>query len=173
MPYQYGNPANPRAHEETTAEEIIADCPEVDAFVAGLGTGGTLMGVGRRLRRHNPDVRIYAAEPMPGETVQGLRSLDEGFIPEIFDASRARRQVPGHQRRVHRGAARADREGGHLRGRLVRRGHGRRQAAWPSEMERGTIVVLLADGGWKYLSEDVWTRDLEADEEVVESLNLW
>ena len=87
MPYQYGNPENPRAHEETTAEEIIADCPEVDVFVAGLGTGGTLMGVGRRLRRHNPDVRIYAAEPLPGEQVQGLRSLDEGFIPEIFDPS--------------------------------------------------------------------------------------
>ena len=68
-----------------TAEEIIADCPEVDAFVAGLGTGGTLMGVGRRLRRHNPGVRIFASEPLPGESVQGLRSLDEGFIPEIFD----------------------------------------------------------------------------------------
>ena len=73
MPYQYGSPENPRAHEETTAEEIIADCPEVDAFVAGLGTGGTLVGVGRRLRRHNPNVRIYAAEPHPGDSVQGLQ----------------------------------------------------------------------------------------------------
>ncbi len=87
MPYQYGNPANPGVHESTTAEEIIADCPEVDAFVAGLGTGGTLMGVGRRLKRYRADIRVYAAEPLPGDAVQGLRSLDEGFIPEIFDPS--------------------------------------------------------------------------------------
>ncbi len=85
MPYQYGNPANPGVHEATTAEEIIADCPEVDVFVAGLGTGGTLMGVGRRLKRYRADIRVYAAEPLPGDAVQGLRSLDEGFIPEIFD----------------------------------------------------------------------------------------
>ncbi len=87
MPYQYGNPANPRAHEETTGPEILADCPEIDAFVAGLGTGGTLMGVGRYLRELKPEVKIYAAEPLPGENVQGLRSLDEGFVPEIFDPS--------------------------------------------------------------------------------------
>ena len=86
MPYQYGNEANPRAHYETTGPEILADCPEIDAFVAGLGTGGTLMGVARYLHDHKPGVRIYAAEPLPGEGVQGLRSLDEGFVPEIFDA---------------------------------------------------------------------------------------
>ena len=85
MPYQYGNPANPLAHYETTGPEILADCPEIDVFVAGLGTGGTLMGVSRYLREHKPGVRIVAAEPLPGEQVQGLRSLDEGFIPEIFD----------------------------------------------------------------------------------------
>src|SRR6186997_1805730 len=85
MPYQYGNDANPRAHEETTGPEILADCPEIDVFVAGLGTSGTLMGVGRYLRRAKPGVRIVAAEPLPGENVQGLRSLDEGFVPEIFD----------------------------------------------------------------------------------------
>src|SRR4051812_42390911 len=87
MPYQYGNDANPRAHEETTGPEILADCPEVDVFVAGLGTSGTLMGVGRYLRRAKPGVRIVAAEPLPGELVQGLRSLDDGFVPEIFDPS--------------------------------------------------------------------------------------
>ena len=87
MPYQYGNPANPRAHEETTGPEILADCPEVDAVVAGLGTGGTLMGVARFFRRAKPGVRIIAAEPLPGEAVQGLRSLDEGFVPEILDPS--------------------------------------------------------------------------------------
>src|SRR6476646_1122181 len=87
MPYQYGNEANPRAHEETTGPEILADCPEIDVFVAGLGTGGTLMGVSRYLREHKLGVRIVAAEPLPGEQVQGLRSLDEGFIPEILDPS--------------------------------------------------------------------------------------
>jgi [CysO sulfur-carrier protein]-thiocarboxylate-dependent cysteine synthase len=85
MPYQYGNPANPQAHYETTGPEILADCPEVDVFVAGLGTGGTLMGVSRYLREHKPGVRIVAVEPLPGEKVQGLRSLDEGFVPEILD----------------------------------------------------------------------------------------
>src|SRR5712691_13174906 len=85
MPYQYGNEANPRAHEETTGPEILADCPEIDVFVAGLGTSGTLMGVGRFLRRSRPGVRIVAAEPLPGEKVQGLRSLEEGFVPEILD----------------------------------------------------------------------------------------
>ena len=87
MPYQYGNEANPRAHEETTGPEILADCPEIDVFVAGLGTSGTLMGVARFLRERKPGVRIVAAEPLPGEKVQGLRSLDEGFVPEILDPS--------------------------------------------------------------------------------------
>ena len=87
MPYQYGNPANPLAHYETTGPEILADCPEVDVFVAGLGTSGTLMGAGRYLKEHKPGVRIVAAEPLPGENVQGLRSLEEGFVPEILDPS--------------------------------------------------------------------------------------
>jgi len=172
MPYQYGNPENPRAHEETTAEEIITDCPEVDAFVAGLGTGGTLMGVGRRLRRHNPAVRIVAAEPMPGERVQGLRSLDEGFIPEIFDASVLdRRILVSNSQAIEALRELTEKEGifaGVSCGAVM---VAAKQLA--EEMERGTIVALLADGGWKYLSEDVWTRDLEADEEVVDSLNLW
>src|SRR6058998_799336 len=87
MPFQYGNPANPLAHYEGTGAEIIRDLPEVTHFVAGLGTGGTLTGVGRRLHRHNPDVKIIAAEPELGELVYGLRSLDEGFIPPILDGS--------------------------------------------------------------------------------------
>ena len=88
MPYQYGNPANSLAHYETTGPEILADCPEIDVFVAGLGTSGTLMGVSRYLNEHKPGVRIVAAEPLPGELVQGLRSLDEGFVPEIFEPDR-------------------------------------------------------------------------------------
>src|ERR671914_1978972 len=87
MPFQYGNPANPQAHYEGTGTEIVRDLPEVTHFVAGLGTGGTLMGAGRRLREHNPDVKVVAAEPELGELVYGLRSLDEGFVPPIFDES--------------------------------------------------------------------------------------
>ena len=172
MPYQYGNPANPRAHEETTAEEIIADCPEVDAFVAGLGTGGTLMGVGRRLRQHNPEVKIYGAEPLPGERVQGLRSLDEGFIPEIFDPA----VIDGKMLVSNSDAIAALRELTEREGIFAGVSCGAVMVAakqLASQMERGTIVALLADGGWKYLSEDVWTRDLDADEEEVDSLNLW
>ncbi|MBA2254027.1 MAG: cysteine synthase family protein [Chloroflexi bacterium] len=172
MPYQYGNPANPRAHYETTAEEIIADCPEVDVFVAGLGTGGTLMGVGPRLREHNPAVRIYAAEPMPGENVQGLRSLDEGFIPEIFDpAVLDGKFLVSNAESI--GALRelTEREGifaGVSSGGTIVAAQ--RVAA---EMREGTIVILLADGGWKYLSEDIWNRSLDPHDDELESLNLW
>jgi [CysO sulfur-carrier protein]-thiocarboxylate-dependent cysteine synthase len=172
MPYQYGNPANPRAHEETTAAEIIADCPEVDVFVAGLGTGGTLMGVGRRLREHHPGVRIYAAEPLPGENVQGLRSLDEGFVPEIFDPAMldgkflvsAEEAITALRELTAREGIFAGVSSG---GALV-------AAQRVAEgMEHGTIVVVLADGGWKYLSESLWTRDLDELGEAAESLNLW
>src|ERR671923_1369732 len=91
--FQYGNPANPRAHYETTGPEILADLPDVDVFVAGLGTGGTLMGVGRRLKEHNPRVQIVAAEPHPEDAVSGLRSLDHGFIPPILDLEMLDRKV--------------------------------------------------------------------------------
>lgn len=172
MPYQYGNPANPGAHEDGTAEEIIADCPEVDVFVAGLGTGGTLMGVGRRLKRHNPELKVYAAEPLPGEKVQGLRSLDEGFIPEIFDPS----VLDGKFLVGNAESIEALRDLTALEGIFAGVSAGGAIVAAQRvarEMARGTIVVLIADGGWKYLSEDLWTRDLDRDEEVVESLNLW
>ena len=143
MPYQYGNPANPRAHYETTAEEIIADCPEVDVFVAGLGTGGTLMGVGKRLREHNPAVRIYAAEPHPGEAVQGLRSLDEGFIPEIFEPSMLDGKfLVGNAESIAALRDLTEREGIFAG---VSSGGVLAAAARVAEgMERGTIVALLA-----------------------------
>lgn len=172
MPYQYGNPANPGAHEDGTAEEIIADCPEVDVFVAGLGTGGTLMGVGRRLKRHNPELKVYAAEPLPGEKVQGLRSLDEGFIPEIFDPT----VLDGKFLVGNAESIEALRDLTALEGIFAGVSAGGAIVAAQRvarEMARGTIVVLIADGGWKYLSEDLWTRDLDRDEEVIESLNLW
>jgi cysteine synthase len=173
MPYQYGNPANPRAHEETTGPEILADCPEIDVFVAGLGTGGTLTGVGHFLRREKPGVRIYAAEPLPGENVQGLRSLDEGFVPEIFDPS----VLDGKFLVSNRDAIAA------LRDLVFREGI----FAGPScgavlvaaarvarEMDSGTIVTLLPDGGWKYLSVGTFSRDFEEMEDDLEGgVNWW
>jgi len=158
-PYQYGNAANPRAHYDTTGPEIIADLPDVDVFVAGLGTGGTLMGVGRRLKEHNPHVQLVAAEPLPGEDVQGLRSLDDGFTPPILDLSLLDRKilVSNHDSVVGVRLL-AEREGVfagvssganlHVALRVARR------------LERGKIVVLMCDGGWKYVSAKLWTRDL-------------
>lgn len=170
MPDQYANRANPQAHYETTGPEIIADSPSVDVFVAGLGTGGTLMGVGRRLREHNPSVRIYAAEPMPGEAVQGLRSLDEGFVPEVFDAS----AIDGRFLVTTAESIAAMRRLSDTEGIFAGVSSGgvlTVATRLANTMESGTIVALLADGGWKYLSEDLWRTD--PDEDRLETLNLW
>jgi cysteine synthase B len=170
MPDQYANPLNPRAHYETTAPEIIADCPEIDAFVAGLGTGGTLTGVGRRLREYRSDVHIYAAEPMPGEMVQGLRSLEDGFVPEIFDPS----VIDGKFLVTTAESIEALRRLTELEGIFAGVSSGGVlvvASRVAEQMESGTVVALLADGGWKYLSEDVWSRDL--GDESMEALNLW
>jgi cysteine synthase B len=172
MPYQYGNPANPRAHYETTAVEILEACPQVDVFVAGLGTGGTLMGVGRRLREHDPAVKVYAAEPLPGEQVQGLRSLDEGFVPEILDPSlldgkflvSAADSVRAVRELAEKEAIFAGVSSGAV---LVA------AARVAARMERGTIVALLPDGGWKYLSAGIWDRPIEELEGELESRSLW
>ena len=172
MPYQYGNEANPRAHETTTGPEILAQTPEVDVFVAGLGTGGTLTGVGRFLKRELPGVRIVAAEPLPGELVQGLRSLEEGFVPPVLDASVLDDRYLVSNRDAVIGARRLlDEEGifaGLSSGAAVAVG-----ARVAREMERGSVVVLLADGGWKYLSTDLWTRDLDDLEDELEGSLLW
>ena len=136
MPYQYGNEANPRAHEQGTGPEILADVPELDAFVAGLGTGGTLTGVGRFLQARAPEARVIAAEPLPGELVQGLRSLEEGFVPPVLDASVLDDRLPGEQpRRVDRRAP-ADARGGHLRRPLVRARCCTWRCAWPRRWAR-------------------------------------
>ena len=170
--YQYGNPANPRSHYETTGPEIIADCPEVDVFVAGLGTGGTLMGVGRRLREHNPNVQIVAAEPHPEDQVQGLRSLDHGFIPPILDLDMLDRKVVVRaEDALRRTRELTDREGiftGLSSGAAV---HVAVRVA--ERMERGTIVVLLADGGWKYLSTGLWEQSAEAAAEGIRGRVMW
>jgi [CysO sulfur-carrier protein]-thiocarboxylate-dependent cysteine synthase len=173
MPYQYGNPANPLAHFETTGPEILADCPEIDVFVAGLGTGGTLMGVSRYLREHNDGVRIVAAEPLPGELVQGLRSLDDGFIPEILDPS----MIDTKYLVSNRDAIAALRELVFREGIFAGPSCGAVMVAAArvaSEMESGTIVALLPDGGWKYLSAGTFSTNLDEMEEALEGgVNWW
>lgn len=173
MPYQYGNPANPQAHYETTGPEILADCPEIDVFVAGLGTGGTLMGVSRYLRERKPGVRVIAAEPLPGENVQGLRSLDEGFVPEILDPS----LLDAKYLVSNRDAVAALRELIFREGIFAGPSCGAvlvAAARVATEMERGTIVALLPDGGWKYLSAGTFSRDLdEMTEDLEGGVNWW
>jgi cysteine synthase len=171
MPFQYGNPANPLAHEEGTGEEIVRDLPEVTHFVAGLGTGGTLTGVGRRLHRHNPDVKIIAAEPELGDMVYGLRSLDDGFVPPIFDETELDRKfLVSSADSVRTTRALTEQEGifaGISSGAVVFTAQ--RVAA---ELEEGDIVCLLPDGGWKYLSTEAWNPELERAEKGV-SESLW
>jgi cysteine synthase B len=172
MPYQYGNEANPGAHFESTAPEILRDLPEVTHFVAGLGTGGTLTGTGRRLKRDKPGVRVIAAEPHPGDAVQGLRSLDEGFIPPVLDASVLDRKILVTSddalvmtRRL------ASQEGvfaGISSGAVL---HAALRVA--NTLERGEIVCLFADGGWKYLSLGVWGASLDDAKDTVRGKVWW
>lgn len=167
---QYANADNPRAHYETTGPEILADCPEVDVFVAGLGTGGTLMGVGRFLRESKPSVKVFAAEPIPGEAVQGLRSLEEGFVPEIFDASAIDGRHLVSTAESVEGLRRLTATEGIFAG-VSSGGVVAVAARLAEQIDAGTIVALLADAGWKYLSEDLWHRDPE--DEALESMSLW
>src|SRR5213593_2639366 len=171
MPFQYGNRANPQAHYEGTGEEIVRDLPEVTHFVAGLGTGGTLTGVGRRLHRHNAEIKVIAAEPELGEMVYGLRSLDEGFIPPIFDESVLDRKfLVSSSDSLRATRELTEKEGifaGISSGAVV--SVAQRIAA---EIEHGDIVCLLPDGGWKYLSTEAWAAELERAEKSV-SETLW
>ena len=171
MPYQYGNEANPRAHYDGTAVEIIADCPEVDVFVAGLGTGGTLMGCGRRIREHNPNAQIVAAEPEYGELVYGLRNLDEGFIPEIIDLGVLTRRIKvGTEDALRRTRQLVDQEGIFAG---ISSGAALHVAVRVSEkLSSGTVVVLLPDGGWKYLSTGAYGGDFDAAVKRLEGM-LW
>ena len=160
MPYQYGNPANPRAHYEGTAPEILDELDDVAAFVAGLGTGGTLMGVGRRLKESLPDVKIVAAEPMQGEPVQGLRSLDEGFIPPIIDIGLLDRKifVSNHDAVVWTRKL-LDEEGlfaGVSSGAIARVA-----VRIADELDEGNVVFIVCDDGWRYLSSGIYTRPVD------------
>jgi cysteine synthase B len=172
MPFQYGNEANPRAHQEETGPEILEAVPEVDVFVAGLGTGGTLTGVGRALKAARPGVRIVAAEPLPGEQVQGLRSLQEGYVPPVLDQSVLDDRYLVSNREAVVGVRRLIAEEGIFAGPSsgAALAIALRVAA---DMDRGSIVVLLADGGWKYLSTGLWDRDLDILESQMEGSVLW
>jgi [CysO sulfur-carrier protein]-thiocarboxylate-dependent cysteine synthase len=171
MPYQYGNEANPRAHYEGTAAEILEELDGVAAFVGGLGTGGTLMGNGRRLKEADPETLIIAAEPMQGELVQGLRSLDDGFIPPIIDLSLLDRKimVSNHDAIVWTKRL-LDEEGifagvssGAIAAIAVR---------IAAELDGGNVVFLIPDDGWKYLSSGVYTKPIE-ELEGIDSTVWW
>jgi cysteine synthase B len=171
MLFQYGNEGNPLAHYEGTGPEILRDCPEVDVFVAGLGTSGTLMGVGRYLKEHKPGVQIVAVEPPAGELVQGLRSLDDGFIPPIIDLSLLDRKIFVTNRDAVVWTRRLlDEEGlfaGVSSGAIARVAH-----RIAGEIDEGNVVFVVCDDGWKYLSSGVYT--LPVDEvENLESTVWW
>ncbi len=165
MPYQYGNAANPDAHYNGTAVEILEELDSVAAFVGGMGTGGTLMGNGRRLKEHDPETKIVAAEPMQGELVSGLRSLDDGFIPPIIDLSVLDRKIMVSNENAIRWTQWLLHEEGLFAG--VSSGAiayvARRIAA---EIDGGNVVFLVPDEGWKYLSSGVYTKPYEELENV-------
>jgi [CysO sulfur-carrier protein]-thiocarboxylate-dependent cysteine synthase len=170
--FQYGNPANPLAHYEGTGPEIWRDCPEVDVFVAGLGTSGTLMGVGRYLKEQNPAVKVVAVEPPAGELVQGLRNLDDGFVPPIFDGSVLDRKFIVRPRESIEFTRRLLDECGVFAG--ISSGAAVAGAVkMAAQMDAGTIVTLLPDAGWKYLSSGAWTDDLDVVEERATRINYW
>ena len=173
MPYQYANDANPRAHYEGTGPEILRDCPEITHFVAGLGTSGTLMGTGRFLKEQKPDVKVIAVEPPLGERVEGLRNLDEGYVPPLFEAwqgfdlldrkrvVRPRESLEWTRRLVQEcGVFAGISAGAALAG----------AAKVASEIDEGVIVFIVCDGGWKYLSTGAYTDDLDAATSAAEQI---
>ena len=174
MPYQYGNQANPSAHYNGTAVEILEELDEVTAFVAGLGTGGTLMGNARRLKEEDPDTLIVAAEPLQGELVQGLRSLEDGFIPPIIDLSMLDRKIFVSNRDSVIWTKKLLAEEGLFAG--VSSGAIASIAVRVAEgLDEGNVVFVVCDDGWKYLSSGVYTRsveELEADG-TLERASFW
>jgi len=158
MPFQYANVANPRAHYEGTGAEIAEALDRVDVLVAGLGTGGTLMGTGERLRETFPDIVVAAAEPLPGDPVMGLRSLDDGYVPPILDVSKLDRKVlVTNEESVHEVRRLLDEDGIFAGVSAGAVGYVARKLA--DELDEGVVVAILADAGWKYLSADFWEAD--------------
>ncbi len=163
FPYQYANPANPKTHYESTGPEIWRDCPEITHFIGGLGTAGTLMGVGRFLKERNPAVQVWAVQPPAGELVDGLKNLDEGFIPPVFTDNDGfelldRSRVVGPRESIEwvRRLTEVGIFAGISSGAIMAAA-----AKCASEIDEGVIVTIVCDGGWKYLSTDVWTGDLD------------
>ena len=152
MPFQYGNAANALAHYETTAPEIMADLPEVAAFVAGLGTGGSVTGVGRRLKRWNPEVKVYAAEPEYGDLVYGLRNLDEGYVPEVLDLEVLDSRIKVDSRKALGATRQLAEAEGIFAGVSTGASLVVAQRVAPRLPEGAQIVAMSPDGGWKYLS---------------------
>ena len=175
MLYQYGNPANAEAHYLTTGPEILADLPEVTHVVAGLGTTGTLMGIGRFMAEHKPEVKIVAAEPRYGELVYGLRNIDEGFVPELYDPSLVTSRFSvGSRDAVRRVRELLEREGifaGLSTGAILHAALA--QAARAAKAgESADIVLIICDAGWKYLSTGAYTTDLDIAEESLDG-QVW
>jgi cysteine synthase len=174
MPYQYGNPANPHAHYDGTAAEILEELDEVTAFVAGLGTGGTLMGNARRLKEEDPDTMIVAAEPLQGEQVQGLRSLEEGYIPPIIDLSLLDRKIFVSNRDAVVWTKRLLQEEGLFVG-VSTGAIASICARVAAELDEGNVVFVAPDDGWKYLSSGVYTKPVEQleAEGVLDRATFW
>jgi cysteine synthase B len=170
---QFENEDNARAHYETTGPEILQDLPEVDAFVAGLGTGGTVMGVGRRLKEVNPRTKVIAVEPHPGNQLQGLKSLADGFIPPILDLAFLDGKILVRSEHAFRAASELMRReaifGGISSGAVLHAG-----LKVAARMERGNIVLVFADNGWKYLGTNLWTESPEPGEaEDLDDIIWW
>jgi cysteine synthase B len=171
--YQYGNDANPTAHYETTGPEVLRDCPEITHFVAGLGTSGTLMGTGRYLKEHKPEVKIIAIEPPLGERVEGLRNLEDGYIPPIFEnwhgfelldrkrVVRPRESIEWTRRLVAETGIFAGLSSGASLAGAVK---------VAKEIDEGVVAFIVCDGGWKYLSTGAYTDDLDQAEAAAEKI---
>ena len=171
--YQYGNDNNPKAHFTGTGPEIWRDCPEITHFVAGLGTSGTLMGVGTYLKEQNPDIKLYAVEPPAGELVEGLRNLDDGYIPPVYDKWGGNELLDGKSivrpRESIEWTRRLSSEAGIFAG--ISSGAVMAGAAKVAErIDSGVIVSIVCDGGWKYLSTGVWAEDLDTVVENAEKI---
>ncbi len=172
MPYQYGNPMNPLAHYETTGPEILRDLPEIDVFVAGMGTGGTLTGTGRYLKEKKPSVKVVAAVPHPGDLVQGLRSLEEGFIPPVLDESILDGKIVVDSHTSFASAKELTQKEGIFAG--ISAGAVVKTAQRVAErLDAGNVVCLFADGGWKYLSTQLWTTDYADLPQDIEDKIWW